>query len=506
MIIVLPLQGKNSTSIVLNPKALERASFYTNGNYLVVVLPPPFATDYGYDSKTYLCRSFSLLDGCFIGNSSLDHHPVGPATCYDSVNNVIWNYLNGGGEIARYTNEGLAPKFETPNSLRRSINLPLPEDDQQPMSAKEVVVSMLAILGKLSVESMPSPTEKKLIEKLSLKEPFCIEVTTKTLTLILSIIGYCKENIQPTEDVENYRWIEMSLHLLQILKVNLYRLVSWRTRYPSHKTAQLDKCQPVLQSMKDMLLGFIYRDLSKQEESKTSLSIETIQREACEVFTVGVDLFFQSSVEQAQFTLSLLNSTDLYAGKRILLEALMILFANHPNASFLVLPPDKSKNKFDPMSIFLPMISKLLQVAEGSMHAPIDNHPDYTPTFTSSFPPMRLLMAIQKDLLLRAAQSALDIDIVIQALVTYTKKILSSAASLMEGALGNSHIEETLLRVRFSVIGALLPTLTNSLFLFSQNVWFAKELLPSLVDLIQIVDKINLRLTPITLSDLYCIF
>ena len=62
---------------VLNPKVLEFGSFYTNGHYLMVVIPPPFATDYGYDSKTYLGRSFNLRDGTFVGNFSLENHSVG---------------------------------------------------------------------------------------------------------------------------------------------------------------------------------------------------------------------------------------------------------------------------------------------------------------------------------------------------------------------------------------------------------------------------------------------
>lgn len=73
-----------STASVLNPKVLEKGSFYTNGHYLMVVIPPPMATDYNYDHRTYLCRSFSLRDGTLIGNFSLENHPIGSASCYDA--------------------------------------------------------------------------------------------------------------------------------------------------------------------------------------------------------------------------------------------------------------------------------------------------------------------------------------------------------------------------------------------------------------------------------------
>ena len=62
---------------VLNSKILECGSFYTNGQYYMVTIPPPLAADYGYDSKTYICRSFSLRDGILVGNYSLENHSIG---------------------------------------------------------------------------------------------------------------------------------------------------------------------------------------------------------------------------------------------------------------------------------------------------------------------------------------------------------------------------------------------------------------------------------------------
>jgi hypothetical protein len=70
---------------VLNPKVLEFGSFYTNGHYLMVVIPPPLATDYGYDSKTFLGRSFNLKDGTLVGNFSLENHSVGKNSILVSI-------------------------------------------------------------------------------------------------------------------------------------------------------------------------------------------------------------------------------------------------------------------------------------------------------------------------------------------------------------------------------------------------------------------------------------
>ncbi len=110
---------------VLTPICLEKASFYTNGHYLMVVIPPPLATDYGYDTNTHLCRSFSMRDGTFIGNFSLEGHAIGSASCYDPIQNVIWNYSSSGAEVVKYSNEGIAPKhrFPLPNKSMRMTPL-----------------------------------------------------------------------------------------------------------------------------------------------------------------------------------------------------------------------------------------------------------------------------------------------------------------------------------------------------------------------------------------------
>ena len=105
---------------VLNPKHFTKFSFYTNSYYLVVVIPPPFCVEYNYDSKTFLCRTFNLRNGELVGNFSQDTRVLGTASCFDSVNNVIWNYSGAEAQMTKFYNEGLAPKHEFPNIHYRS--------------------------------------------------------------------------------------------------------------------------------------------------------------------------------------------------------------------------------------------------------------------------------------------------------------------------------------------------------------------------------------------------
>ena len=114
---------------------------------------------------------------------------LGPASCYDPINNVIWNYFNSGAEIARFANEGLAPKYK----LSSTLPVTLPEE-HHPINAREVVIALLAILARLAVESMPLSTENRFYER-PLKEPFCVEVNIKTFSLLLTVLDSCKEKI-----------------------------------------------------------------------------------------------------------------------------------------------------------------------------------------------------------------------------------------------------------------------------------------------------------------------
>lgn len=110
---------------VLNPSCLDDGNFFTNGQYLMVFLPPALATEYSYGPKTSLCRSFSLKDGVLQGNYPIDATffvgNLGTAVCYDYNNNLIWNYDSLSGEILQFANEGLAPRHVFPKASGTSL-------------------------------------------------------------------------------------------------------------------------------------------------------------------------------------------------------------------------------------------------------------------------------------------------------------------------------------------------------------------------------------------------
>ncbi len=268
-----------------------------------------------------------MRDGTFIGNFSLEGHAIGSASCYDPIQNVIWNYSSSGAEVVKYSNEGIAPKhrFPLPNkSMRmtplnnttnnnnnnttpmtttnrypyysgRSFSSILSYDDREPVTSMEAVTILLKILDRLSVESMPNPSENRVEtspQSTRLKEPFCVEVTAETFNLLYSLLKRCEDRISaildrsnnsrknnnnillspkgptsnnnsnnnlPEIDEEELRSVEITLHCLRILKVNLYRLASSLKVKSDKLTEVLSRSQNTLYKLRDLLLGIIDR-------------------------------------------------------------------------------------------------------------------------------------------------------------------------------------------------------------------------------------------------------
>ncbi|GAM25197.1 hypothetical protein SAMD00019534_083720 [Acytostelium subglobosum LB1] len=441
--------------MVLNPAVLESGSFYTNGHYLMVVLPPPLSGDYSTDIKSYLCRAFSLSDGSLLGNYCLENQPIGIASTYDYVNNVIWNYSSSESEVGRYGNEGFGPKHNFPVPFARSSSTsaspasivsgakggpnkpqtqPQPQpgtsstntstskssttitttsnatatatiisttittsmvesDDNMGMDPKQVVSTVLGILSRLAVDYMPSTSENSNNSSPStthhlykLSEPYSVEVNFETFSQLYDILKHYQSQVmrigQSTamstpKSIDVLRCI---IYCLRLLKVNLFRLTSnirslerSQQHYQDSSRDSLLKCidQSFLHQLRDLLLGFIIDGIegsigygtsssmgSASRDSHTLPELNSIIEESCEVLTLGLDLFYPTSLDKASFVKMLLERVMSYRvaamsasdqsatmldqkekGYSILLNSVLTLLANHPNASFFALPP-----------------------------------------------------------------------------------------------------------------------------------------------------------------------
>ena len=495
----------SQNSSVLVPKILAKSSFYTNGHYLVILIPPPLASEYNYDSKVWICRTFSLLDGTFQGNTVVDH-PVGLACCYDYKNNFIWNYSKASAQITFYSNAGFAPNHKS-LSLARSIsslqlfNTILPEQDNQPVNSTEFAAALLSILGRLASETMPSKLHpvNRLSSHLNLKQPFCIEPTRETFTHLKSLLDFwyrrlsnTKQEVGEDEDIlDKSRCLEIILHIIRILKINLYCLAV-KINFDSKLDIGLAE---IVQQLKQLLLDFITDQANIGSWSDHS-AIELLQNEAGQAFIVGIDLFYSTAKEQAQLIVDMLKSSS--RGSLVpLLDPLLNFYAEKPNCSELVV---SDQGPFDPNEIFSPIVHHLI---ENTFHSNTNNanHNQIRSISTA-----RLLTAMQKDLLIRAAQTiapnnnCAEQQNTLKAIVIYSSFMFQRYEDILEHALLQSSdqfeiLDTNLKEVQYSVIGSLFSSLLPSLLLFSHHIWLAQELLSPTIQLISILDKVNRRYT-----------
>ncbi len=255
-------------------------------------------------------------------------------------------------------------------------------------------------------------------------------------------------------------------------------------------------------SIRELLLYFISEaPLDKQltrNEQCARLMLK-IQSEACDVLTVGLEVFYPSHTEQARFILKLLTQStsvvhnELGIGSKMLLHSLFDVLVNHRSPSYLVLPPSDDEmdaagmekipeeSKIDPLHLFVPLITRLVKEAHELNSSGLS-------------PVLPLLQAIQKDLLLRAEKYSSASDIPARALIIYVQLITTQFKELFDRVLSASLTALTpdhLTEIQWSVVGSLMPTLMHTLFLFSNNCWLAHQIMPQLLDLIQAVDQIN---------------
>lgn len=236
-------------SPVFNPSAFSTTSFYTNGQYLYAVLHPSVSGStsrraLSYDVPCLMLRKFRLENGTFESDlvtdlvssfpmSSSGHVERAESSLgvvYDPLRNSIW--CSRFPYVARFTNAGIAPRFDSSTPLSSSSplisSLKLETEQEGPIEPLFLVASVMSHLSRLADSSMPNattdmntlpasmrvnPTSSRLslssstilgslshIPPTSLRhsfvlEPFCVEVSQDTFWLLFTIIKQCQDKL-----------------------------------------------------------------------------------------------------------------------------------------------------------------------------------------------------------------------------------------------------------------------------------------------------------------------
>jgi hypothetical protein len=274
----------------------------------------------------------------------------------------------------------------------------------------------------------------------------------------------------------------------------------------------------------DNLASMLENPFPESSDLSFGSLLASIQSKACQVLTVGLEVFYPSYSGQSLLLLNLLNRMDssMERGHRRLLDSLINVLCIHKNPSFLLLPPTleelppylsrdtpKATNltprdlENDVSPLFVSLLVPLIREAQASLH----KHPSSNSILT-------LIQMIQKDLLLRAEEAEVRgfNTRVLRALVEFVRLVLSQSLESFSSILqsmepsqyrpiasetvnpSNWWSMELMQEVTTSVVGSLLPTLLHALFFFSSNLLVGSSLLPSIVKLLGVVDTIHTSL------------
>ncbi|KAL6073674.1 negative regulation of SNARE complex assembly [Balamuthia mandrillaris] len=504
---------QTDSSILFTKHTIEAgASFFTNGRYLGMLVPPGIFPNPSSDNALF--RAYSLEDGCQMLEQSVKHSSqVGAGTCFDCHQGIVWNYSANDHKIAKWQEHnalsgGYAPF--SPNAIWASYLPSLPpsssssssstmvEREKKSMQCIDATAASLLILAQLdhlARNYVPSLSDLLVHgqAKLPPVEPFCIELGAVTFQRLFALLQHAasvlirpKKAEEEGGEGELDKQVYICVAVLRLLKVNLYRALllnlnmaqiglalpassstdsqasnaTQESNADKHKkngtaTTTTTATNSILIPLRSLLLQLI--SLSKPRQPQQTKQERMTQRllytEASDVFITAFDIFYPKSQNKADLFLNLLfqtqntsvdaslsssseaNSSHLpsvWAANK-LLKQLIQKYSVHPNLSSMVTASSSSsastssitpasqhddkpkKKQHQPPKPGVEVLSKLLDCVIKDAQLELDrlaamgkneaSATDSNPSSSSPSPTLRLVKAIQRDLLSRAAAS-----------------------------------------------------------------------------------------------------
>ncbi|KAL6046242.1 Negative regulator of mitotic exit, variant 2 [Balamuthia mandrillaris] len=241
---------QTDSSILFTKHTIEAgASFFTNGRYLGMLVPPGIFPNPSSDNALF--RAYSLEDGCQMLEQSVKHSSqVGAGTCFDCHQGIVWNYSANDHKIAKWQEHnalsgGYAPF--SPNAIWASYLPSLPpsssssssstmvEREKKSMQCIDATAASLLILAQLdhlARNYVPSLSDLLVHgqAKLPPVEPFCIELGAVTFQRLFALLQHAasvlilpKKAGEEEGEGELDKQVYICVAVLRLLKVNLYR-------------------------------------------------------------------------------------------------------------------------------------------------------------------------------------------------------------------------------------------------------------------------------------------
>ena len=332
-------------------KCLDYQSFYTDGKFLMVLVPPELSQ--GCKIPGFLCRVFDIVEGNHLYDISLGDCQEDPrnkdlgklpsgGSCYDPINDLVWNLDIDGFKVRRWRHPWTSPLLNA-SAADAQVLMSDSEVSGAHLSASGLLTSkrpvqdamraILACLYNAAEKHARCVMEPGVMEPCHETHhtwvPFCIESLPSTFTCISSIVDACiKQDTMWTAAkiarASEAPALENRPLNLELLRTCMRLVVVNIGRYGALK--EEDKNVQLSASLTNLKQNILLIAESKHDAQAMSdeLLLSTIA-EANSALTSGLDIFFPSADEQASLLIQLLKNAQGKEGEQQKLGTFEIL-------------------------------------------------------------------------------------------------------------------------------------------------------------------------------------
>ena len=292
---------ETDNNILIRNETINKGSFYTDGNYIGMIVPPGVFPN--PSSKDSMLRNFSLETGEWIEDKKVrlecgdgKERFSGVGSCFDNKNQSVWSYFAFANEerIMRWKEsfEALkSEKFFSAESIFQRFGDVMnrevgDKENIDVFGASILILAKLESLGRKYNESIIDLEVSPEVKKNNIaSEPFCIELNEECFQILYDLISFFAKKLLSTKEAAAFNEKSKSeayitIACLRLLHINLYRLKLTQIQ-PSDVGLDYSNEHSVLHSLKSVLIQLIF------SEHLNKFTGNTIRTAALDAFISG---------------------------------------------------------------------------------------------------------------------------------------------------------------------------------------------------------------------------
>ena len=504
-------------------KCLEYQAFYTDGRFLMVLIPPELCS--GFKISGFLCRVFDIEDGHHLYDIALgDCHddprkdlgkmPCG-GSCYDHVNDLVWNVDTDGIKVRRWRHPWTTPLVTSASATGdKAVVSEGGAASESPV--QDVQDAMSAILACLfnAAEKHARCVMEQCCDVQQTCVPFCIETLPATFAALASLVDSCLTQdalwATPREAGESkqneakgaLQQRQLNLELLRTCMRHVVVNIGPFAAEQGEKDA--DAAESLSKLKRNMMLIAESRLHAQMQNDALLTSAVT---EATNALTAGLDVFFPSAEEQACLLIKLLKNADGKTTQEQHVLAALALHLSKPTASniiFSIFDGNWLVEGEKRMALVQDLLLALLErarscvLAHGAQEAMegVVTATDYTESHL-----LDLVSAFQRHLL-SIPLSSHRCNATSEALVLYfVRNLLDNVLATLKHLLQDDGMQAPSAPLIRILIPPLVTTLSDNSWSQSVSTNLVTEILPRLQPLMTMLDQLNSKLDKIRAQD-----